>query len=89
MGNKNKTNPQISEFEFITIKKKKKCLYQNFVELFKKIHTLKKNKITFHIISFQRIGPLSFVLSTCAVYSVSDLVNIRKYQNESEFLVKL
>ena len=39
MGNKNKTNDQISEFEFITIKKKN-LFYQNYIELFKKIHTL-------------------------------------------------
>ena len=43
MGNKNKTNPQISEFEFISIKnkvKKKKNktkgFYQNYIELLKK-----------------------------------------------------
>ena len=34
MGNKNKTNPQINEFEFIKLKKT--CLYQNYIELFKK-----------------------------------------------------
>ena len=56
MGNKNKTNPQISKFEFITIKisavfekikkkkKRKRCLYQNHIELLNKIHTLKKLK---------------------------------------------
>ena len=42
MGNKNKTKPQISEFEFITIKKT--CLNQNYIGLFKKIHKLKKIK---------------------------------------------
>ena len=62
MGNKNKINTLISEFEFMAIKT---CLYQNYIEFLKKIHTLKKNKITFPIILFQRIGLLSFVLSTC------------------------
>ena len=35
MGNKNKTNSQISKFEYIPIKKN--MLYQNYIELFKKI----------------------------------------------------
>ena len=58
MGNKNKTNTQISEFEFIKIKN------NNMFE--SKLHRIvEKNKITFHSISFQRIDPLFFVLSTC------------------------
>ena len=43
MGNKKKTNPQTSEFEFIAIKTTT-CLYQNYIEFFKKIPTLKKIK---------------------------------------------
>ena len=51
MSDKNKTNPQISEFELITIQKKT-CLYQNYIELFKKIHKYVKKKIGEIIITF-------------------------------------